>query len=45
MQDLEYQEDQYLFEICPVVHSAQNYYQITISCLSSFPSQFTTGSS
>ena len=40
-QDSESQEDQYLFEICPVEHSVQNCHQIAISCVSSYPSQFT----
>ena len=34
--DLLVQEDQYLFEICPAEHSAQNCHQIAISCVSSF---------
>ena len=40
-QDSESQEEQYLFEICPVEHSVQICHQIAISCVSSYPSQFT----
>ena len=40
-QGSESQEDQFLFEICPVEHSAQICCQIAISCVSSYPSQFT----
>ena len=40
-QDSKSQEDQYLFEICLVEHSAQICHQIAISCVSSYPSQFT----
>ena len=35
MQESESQEDQYLFEICPVKHSVQNCHQNAISCVSS----------
>ena len=42
VQESESQGDQYLFEICPVEHFAQNCRQIAISCVSSFfPIQFT----
>ena len=41
VQDSESQEDQYLFEICPVEHSVQICHQIYISCVSSYPGQFT----
>ena len=41
VQDSESQEDQYLFEICPVEHSVQNCHQIAISCVSIHLSQFT----
>ena len=40
-QDSASQEDQYLFEICPVEHSAQICHQFAISCVSSYPSQST----
>ena len=36
VQESDSQEDQYLFEICLVEHSAQNHYQIAISCVSRF---------
>ena len=40
-QDSESQEDQYLIKICPLEHFAQVCHQIAISCVSSYPSQFT----
>ena len=39
--DSESQKDQYLFEICPVEHSAINFHQNAISCFSSYSSKFT----
>ena len=41
VQDSQSKENQYLFEICPVEHSAQICHQIAISCLSSYHSLFT----
>ena len=41
VQDTESQEDQYLFEICPVEYSMEMCHQIAISCVSSYPSHFT----
>ena len=40
-QDLEFQEDQYLFEICLIEHSVLICHHIPISCISSYPSQST----
>ena len=40
LKDTESQEDQYLFEICPVEYSVHICHQIAISCVFSYPSHF-----